>query len=125
MEQLLLLILDTKKSIIGSLSMLVFSLMNFDHKKVLSVLEFAECTGYSPRYVREYLIPRGVIKGAFHFGDTGQWRIPVDLNKRLMGLIDEPVKIVLNNRIFQSPELLRKQIKRRARRLHNTDISTH
>ena len=93
--------------------------MILEQKKLLNVREFAECTGYSPRYVREFLIPNGTINGAFHFGDNGQWRIPVDLNKQLLGIYDKSIDNMKVNRIVDNPELLRKRIKQHVEKLHN------
>ncbi len=90
-----------------------------EQKKLLNVREFAECTGYSPRYVRENLIPNGIINGAFRFGDNGQWRIPMDLNKMLLGLLDKPICKMKVNRIIDNPELLKKRIKQHVEKLHN------
>lgn len=85
---------------------------------MLKVREFAKCTGYSPRYVREYLIPNGTINGAFRFGDNGQWRIPVDLNKRLLGIYDKPIDNIKDNWIIDNPGLLRKRIRQRVEKSH-------
>ncbi len=77
---------------------------------VLMIKEFAKETGYSERHIRESLIPKNSIKGAFKLGSSGQYRIPVSQNRKILGITDEPIEA--NDTNNYGAETLRERMRR-------------